>query len=234
MSVSYAHDVRIFSDAPRSGPPPAAAPRSQASDHRGKPAAGSPGPGACRKKRSDGESSAQRSAPRRIRGGDALPGGQTPPNRGPATDRPAVLSPCRCRPACSSGRPRTGLRGLAPRSLFLSVPLSRPRVPSCLHRYSRPTIAPPSPFHGPLSSARGHTRQQLLRQSDLDAGPHARLGCTHYTSSKSTGACSGHCPNRSAVSQGASARASAAINHRPDVATVSAQSRRRAVMGVYV
>ena len=144
--------------------------------------AGSPGPGACRKKRSDGESSAQRSAPRRIRGGDALPGGQTPPNRGPATDRPAVLSPCRCRPACSSGRPRTGLRGLAPRSLFLSVPLSRPRVPSCLHRYSRPTIAPPSPFHGPLSSARGHTRQQLLRQSDLDAGPHARLGCTHYTS----------------------------------------------------
>ena len=50
MSVSYAHDVRIFSDAPRSGPPPAAAPRSQASDHRGKPAAGSPGPGACRKK----------------------------------------------------------------------------------------------------------------------------------------------------------------------------------------
>ena len=217
-------------------PRPTHAARRATTGDRGKPKpAAAARRGRVIEKRSDGESSAQRSAPRRIRGGDAFPGGQTPPNRGRATDRPAVLSPCRCRPACSSGRPRTGpLRGLAPRSLFLSVPLSRPRVPSCLHRYSRPTIAPPSPFHGPLSSARGHTRQQLLRQSDLDAGPHARLGCTHYTSSKSTGACSGHCPNRSAVSQGASARASAAINHRPDVATVSAQSRRRAVMGVYV
>ena len=97
----------------------------------------------------------------------------------------------------------------------------------------RPRLAPPhSPSVGP-SPRPGTTQvQQLLHQSH--AGPHAGLGCTHYTSTQSTGACPGHRLNRSAISQGASARASAAIIHRPDVATVSAQRRRRAVMGVNV